>query len=69
MTPEQTKGLDFILNLEKIKSDVNENVSLEITDRNNKIAVNKEIIREDSDNYGQIIELIQSLRELQNDKN
>ena len=65
MTPEQTKGLDFILNLEKIKSDANENVSLEITDRNNKIAINKEIIREDSDNYGQIIELIQSLRELQ----
>lgn len=66
MTPEQTKGLDFILNLEKIKSNTNENVSLEITDRNNKIAINKEIIREDSDNYGQIIELIQSLRELHN---
>ena len=69
MTPEQANGLDFILNLEKIKSDTNENISLEITDRNNKIAVNKEIIREDSDNYGQIIELIQSLRELHDDKN
>lgn len=67
MTKEQANGLNFILELENqiIKDD--NDTSIEISNYNNRVMIktngNTEYIKEESDNYGQILDIIQSLKE------
>ena len=76
MTSKQSEGLQFILDLSNnLSESEKEETSVEIVERDNKILlkhgnyVTDVIPQNDSENYAQILEIVESLRNSYNDKN
>lgn len=67
MTKSKEQGLQYILELSDEISKENTNVTIEFVEKKDKVLLKKggnvdSVVRENSDNYGDILEIIESLR-------